>query len=49
VFEKKCDACGAPATVHLNVSGYYCSQHAFDRIMLAEGDQARKLRLRPVK
>jgi hypothetical protein len=36
VFETKCEKCGAPATVQMNLS-YYCSQHAFERVMAAHG------------
>jgi hypothetical protein len=48
MFDKKCD-CGAPATVQMNNDFFYCSQHAFEKIIGARGDEARKLRLRPAK
>jgi hypothetical protein len=28
---------------------YLCSQHAFEKVMEVTGEEARKLRLRPVK
>jgi hypothetical protein len=49
MFEKKCEKCGTLATVQLNLERYLCSQHAFDAIKSAEGDEARKLRLRPAR
>lgn len=49
MFDKKCQTCGAPATVELNAERYLCSEHAFETIKSATGADARKLKLKRVK
>lgn len=37
MFDKKCEKCGAPATVFLNQLTYFCSEHGFEAVMAAQG------------
>ncbi len=45
MFDKKCEKCGAPATVQMDLA-YLCSKHAFDKVMAAKGPVPR---LKPAK
>jgi hypothetical protein len=36
MFDKKCENCGAPATVQMDLL-FYCSKHAFEKVMGTKG------------